>query len=289
MVHRISPSQLRSKIRQAEAKAKKAINDYNRKVRDRNRKVQRAVDNYNRAAGAHNSKVRANRRRLQDELARLSRRSYSRHSRSSTQLYRSFTRVETRFGGEMATDRERRFRDLSERETANSLAALNALEGNADEDQDTGGPGLRETEIGNELRNISPDLDQRWRGALFALDPRNPDAARHFCTSAREIFARFLERHAPDHEVVKAFPNCARTHDERPTRRARIKLLLTRQGLNGPDSEHFVSQNVDDVLGLFRVFNDGTHGSAGRLSLLQLKAVKRRVEDSIFFLVNLVT
>ena len=289
MVRRISPSQLQSKIRQAEAKTKKAINDYNRKIRDRNRKVQRAVDDYNRAARAHNSRVRANRRRLQNELARLSRRSYSSHSRSSTQLYRSFTRVETRFSGDMATDRERRFRDLSERETTNSLAALNALEGNADGDQNADGLGLRETEIGNELRSISPDLDRRWRGALFALDPRNPDAARHFCTSAREILARFLERHAPDHEVVKAFPTCDRTNDRRPTRRARIKLLLTRQGLRGPESEQFASQNVEDILELFRVFNAGTHGSAGRLSLPQLKAVKRRVEDGIFFLVNLVT
>ena len=289
MARKFSSSQLRSKIRQAEAKGRKAISDYNRAVQNHNRKVKRAVDDYNREARAHNTRVRANRRRLQSELTRLSSGGHSSSFRSSSRvLYRSFTRVETRFGTGAATDREFSFLDLSEREAANSLAAANALEGGTTAGRGTETRGLEETKIGDDLLLISPDLDRRWRGALFSLDPRNPDAARHFCTSAREIFTRFLEYHAADDEVVKAFPNCDRAQDGRPTRRTRIKLLLARQGLNGPEPEEFATHDIDNILELFRVFNDGTHGSAGRLSLAQLKVVKRRVEDGILFLASLV-
>ncbi|MXW17804.1 MAG: hypothetical protein F4X60_15920 [Gemmatimonadetes bacterium] len=290
MARRISPSQLRSKLRQLDAKNKKAINDYNRKVREYNRKVRRAVDDYNRTARAHNSRVRANRRRLQNELARLNSRNSHSHIRSSSQnLYRSFTRVETRFGTSTATDRESRFLDSSEREVANSLALVNALEGNATADWGIEHSELQDTKIDGELRSISLDLARRWRGALFALDPRNPDAARHFCTSAREILTGFLELHAPVGEVLNTFPHCDKTTDGVPTRRTRIGLLLRKQGLSWPESEDFATQNVDNVLELFRVFNAGTHGSAGKLSLAQLKVVKQRVEDSILFLANLVS
>ena len=289
MARRFSSSQLRNKIRQAEARRRKAISDYNQAVRNHNRRVKRVVDDYNREVRAHNTRVRANRRRLQNELTRLTTGGYSSSFRSSSRvLYRSFTRVETRFGTGAATDREINFLDLSERETANSLAAANALAEGTTEDGDPETRGLDETEIGDELLLISPDLDRRWRGALYSLDPRNPDAARHFCTSAREIFVRFLEHHAPDDEVVGVFPSCDRTQDGRPTRRSRIKLLLARQGLKGPEPEEFATRDIDNILELFGVFNRGTHGSAGRLSLAQLKVVKRRVEDGILFLASLV-
>ena len=288
MARRITASQLRSKIRQSQARQKRAIDDYNRAVRGHNRKVQRAIGDYNRAVRAHNSKVRAHRQRLRSELARLRGRSSSTYSSSARVLYQSFTRIETRFGSATATDREKSFLEASEREAANSLAVANALEGNEAEDQGGESSALGDTLIDDELRRISPDLDRRWRGALFSLSPWNPDAARHFCTSAREVFTRFLDLHAPDHDVVRAFPTCDMAPNGRPTRRMRLKLLLLGQGLDGPESEEFASRDVDNVLELFRVFNDGTHGSAGTFSLAQLVTVKRRVEDSILFLASLV-
>lgn len=38
----------------------------------------------------------------------------------------------------------------------------------------------------------------RWKGALFSLSPTNPDAAQHFCTSAREVLTSMLDIAAPD-------------------------------------------------------------------------------------------
>jgi len=291
MGRRVSASQLKSMIRQAEAKQKKAIDDYNRAVRKHNREVNRAIENYNRAVRSHNAKVRANRQRLRTELARLkSGATRSTPIRSSSYvLYETFTRVELRVEASRPSEWQDRFLDLSERETANSVAVVNALNGLATADDQEEFARLTDTVITDELRVVSPDLDERWRGALFAMDPRNPDAARHFCTSAREVFTRFLELHAPDADVLSAFPTCDRAPDGRPTRRTRIRLLLTRHGMAAAEYEDFVDQDVENILDLFHVLNDGTHGSAGRYSLTQLGAVKRRVEHGVVFLANLVS
>ncbi|WP_312794617.1 hypothetical protein [Tianweitania sp.] len=39
---------------------------------------------------------------------------------------------------------------------------------------------------------------------MYALNPVNTDAARHFCTSVREIFTEILDRWADDKAVVAA-------------------------------------------------------------------------------------
>ena len=175
--------------------------------------------------------------------------------------------------------------ELSEKEDANSLDVMNALlaDESAGADDD---PELRATSIGTELEGISEDLHSRWRGALFALHPQNPDASRHFCSSAREILTGIIDRALPDDTVKSADPTCALTSDGRVTRRAKIEFALASKGTgNGPLAD-FVHQNVDNVLELFRVFNDGAHGSAGRFDLSRLAAIKRRAEDSIKFLLS---
>ena len=48
-----------------------------------------------------------------------------------------------------------------------------------------------------------------------------------------------------------------------------------------------MNEDVEDILGLFRVFNDGTHGAAGRFDLDELVAVKERAESGIRFLHHL--
>ncbi|BBO76182.1 hypothetical protein DSCW_35990 [Desulfosarcina widdelii] len=181
-----------------------------------------------------------------------------------------------------------RILDLSERETANSVTVANRLSGmepEADEQVD----GLQDAALGDQLRNISVDLDNRWKGAVFALNPTNPDAARHFCTSAREIFTQLLVIKAPDASVISLIPDCDRTEHGRPTRRAKIRYFLHRKGMIEESLEDFVEQDIENILQLFRVFNDGTHGSAGTFDFRQLSAIKKRVEDGIMFLTELIT
>ncbi len=287
MAKRINLSQFRSKLRQIESKRKQAINKYNQEVRKHNQKVQRAVSNYNNEVRKYNARVRANRQRIINELNRLNSRTIIRHEvlRTSTiALNTSYQALEARepdiqrmaFGNE--------FLDLSEKENANSLAVSNALEDEESQASPDSDESLSSTEITNELSRISPDLDSRWRGALYSLSPQNPDASRHFCTSAREIFVHILDHYAPDNAVLAQFPECEKTENGYPTRRWKVKHILVKAGIISEEAVDFVDEDVRNVLQLFRVFNDGTHGSAGKFELSKLTAIKQRVESGITYL-----
>ena len=281
MTRRISASQLRSKFRQAAQKRKQAINRYNQAVR-----------RYNQQVRAHNSRVRAQRRRIKSELARLSRQStttrYVVYRTSVYRMHKAYARLEQRTGSlHLGSDYEQAIA-LSGRETANSLEVMNSLLGSEPDSPKEGVADLQSVKLTNELRNISQDLNDRWTGAVFSLSPRNPDAARHFCTSAREIITQILEITAPDQDVTNIFPECERTDQGKPTRRTKIKFILHRKKMTNGALEDFVEQDIDNILQLFRVFNEGTHGSAGKFDLHQLASIKKRVEDGIAFLSQLV-
>jgi hypothetical protein len=286
---RVTPSQLRSQLRRAEQKQRQAINKYNAAVRRFNSESKKATDKYNREVRAHNARVRSNRQRLQREIHRLrspsSTTRYVTYRQSVTTLRTSFERIEASVDVGTWNGDEQLF-DLSEGETANSVAVLNALleepESAATRD------GLQTTAITGELAEISPDLEARWQGALYALHPSNPDAARHFCTSSREILSAILESEAPDDAVLDARPDVERTNDGRITRRARVRFCLEKSGVFDEEFVQFVEDDIDNIVALFREFNDGTHGSAGRFTLSQLAAIKKRVEDAILFLNRIV-
>ena len=64
----------------------------------------------------------------------------------------------------------------------------------------------------------------------------------------------------------------------------RVGYLLRKSGADYESLRRFVETDVDDVMKLFRVFNDATHGDAGALDMNALHALKRRVEGAIRFL-----
>ena len=187
MARRISRAQLQSKLRQAQAQQRRAVNERNTRVR----RLRQSVDKYNRKVRTHNARVRSNAARLRRELERLSRAPASRNSRVS--VYRqsvvtvreSFQQLEAAAVANGWTE-DAWFLDHGEGEVANSIAVLNAFNDGSlihnvgDHQLDE----IRATAIEDQLALVDPELDSRWRGALFALDPRNPDAARHFCTSS---------------------------------------------------------------------------------------------------------
>lgn len=292
MARRYSASQLRSKLRQIQSKQRQAINQYNGAVRRYNRAVRAAVDQYNRAVRAHNARVRSNRQRLKAELVRLSRQRTARQYvtfRSSVEtLQQSYARLDLHADSRSHQTAYNYLVDLSEREAANSASVANALFGGAPDNADeVPADGLRAAPLGEVLREISPDLYDRWAGAVFAMNPANPDAARHFCTSAREIFTRVLDLCAPDDQVLATLTDCPCTDQGKPTRRSKIKYLLHQKELSDEPLEEFVEADIDNVVELFRVFNDGTHGSAGAFNQSQLSAIRKRVEDGIMFLTQI--
>lgn len=291
MVRRVTPSQLKNMLRQAQNKQKQAINKYNQEASRHNQKVKQAVNKYNQEVRTYNSRVRANRQRVKSEIARLNRQStttrYTVFRTSVHTLHTTYTRLEQRAETKTLGERYNSMLDLSEREAANNLEVMNSLLGTEVETEKPTDD-LMDVTLTEELRNISEDLHDRWRGAIFSLSPRNPDAARHFCTSVREIFTEILETKAPDTDVISLMPDCELTDQGKPTRRAKIKFFLHRKGTTDDTLEEFIEQDMENIVELFRVFNDGTHGSAGKFNLHQLSSIKKRVEDGISFLSQLV-
>lgn len=289
MPRKMTPSQIRSAIRQAQNKQKQSIDKYNREVRQHNQKVKQTVNNYNNEVRRHNARVRANRKKIVSELRRLQSSNSVRYQviqTSAITLNNYYERLDA--GGTTLenVNHGNEFLDLSERENANSLALSNILESETDESNINPSDLLR-TEIDGILQKLSPDLSNRWRGALFSLNPQNPDAARHFCTSAREVFVQILDMNAPDEKVLVKYPSCDTTPSGQPTRKEKIRYLLGRCGLLTAEAVDFVDEDVKNVLALFRVFNDGTHGSSGKFGLNKLMSIKTRVEDGITYLFSI--
>ena len=287
MARRINLSQFKSQLRKLEQQNKNAIRDVNREISKYNRNVKKAVNDYNREVRNYNSKVRANRQKIHRELNRLKNSNvssrYTVYVKTVYSFNDAYERINEDWERTQLTSTQQEMLEYFEQENLNSLSLMNILTGNeTDETYDS--DDLQSSRL-DELISISSDLDKRWRGALFSLNPVNPDAARHFCTSSREILNQIIETTAPDELVFEALPDCAKTERGNPTRRSKIKYLLTRKGLTGEAVEEFVEQDIKNIHELFRIFNDGTHGSAGKFEYTKLKAIKKRVEDGILFLI----
>jgi hypothetical protein len=311
MVRRVTPAQFdamrREQVRKYNQEVdrvnranKKAVDDYNRHVRRhndavnreisaRNQNAQRAVAKYNQAVRAHNTKVRSDRTKLQQQINALRSRptnsAYANVQASTYDLHDHYERIAQQpaysdvYGDLVA---------LSERESGNSVSVTETLLDTAPGDTPAE-EATEDTGIIDYLSGFSQDLCDRWRGAVFALNPINPDAGRHFCTSAREIFTEILERWAQDEEVIAADPDCQRTPQGKPTRRAKITYLLARRHAATSEMIGFVEADIDNIVQLFGVFNEATHGEAGRHGFAKLRAIRQRVAGGIMFLAAVAT
>lgn len=254
---------------------KRVVENHNRRVRQENQAAKTAVARYNQSVRTHNAAVERDRQRRLSALKASTSPRYVEVRQSTFDLsdrYEEVWRTDTANTDLLA---------LSEREAANSAQvaeALGSAEPAAPEPQ--GDTGVLEY-----LQGFSAELGDRWRGALFALSPNNPDAGRHFCTSAREIIADILERTAPDEDVIAEEPECDRVANTgQPTRRAKLTFLLRRKGAATSAMVRFVDKDIDDVIQLFRVFNEATHGPAGKHGFARLQTIRQRVEGGIMFL-----
>ena len=285
MPRRVSTSQLRSRLRQAEAKRRQVVQRHKNEVRRYNSERKRQIDAYYRAVRSYNNRLRSNHHRLQSALQRLARQpatvQFASLRQSSLSLSTAYQQLDSGSADPFLSD-------LAERETANSVSVINALLGDDEHTQDNVDD-LATSGIIDSLSNFSEDLAMRWSGAIFALNPANPDAARHFCTSAREIIAGILDMEAPNEDVLAKFPDCQVTERGTPTRRAKVHYCLDRIGLANVFLEGFVEANIKDLSTLFSDLNSGAHGSAGKFTLEQLATVKSRVEDALDFICEIVS
>lgn len=276
MVKRISTSQLKSELRRLQSKQRNAINNFNREVRKYNTQVRKV-----------NTEIRRNRQIIIRELNKLNASNNTSYIASVKVLNRCYQNITYNYNSLSFTcNKQEDFYDLIEKENANSLITANVL--NGEEELPDVDVSLNDSIIGDKLKLLSSDLNDRWYGALFSLNPKNPDAARHFCTSSREIFTDIFTNYVSDEEVFNMFPNCEKTDRGNATRRWKIKYFLNKKGIELDGADVFIDMDIENILELYHVLGDGTHGNAGRYSIVQLKSIKKRVEDGIMFLCNIV-
>lgn len=300
MVRRVTPAEYKRLIEQQNRKIKKQVDDYNRaekkrvddynrKVKDHNRKVNRSIDEYNRQARQYNSAQRTKRTQLNNAIQRFNQSNSSVIYTSSTILRESTTLLEERFNHLSDYTETNELNNSSPvlidypvQETNNSVQLYNSISG-FDSGEYIPPSELQRTVVEDNLFQISDELGKRWGGAIYSLNPQNPDAARHFCTSVREIFIKLIDIKAPDENVLFFNPNCG-IHNGRPNRRSKIQYLLHRKSLEFTALENFVDADIENLLDFFKTLNDGTHGSAGTFDVQQLLKIKKRAEDSIIFI-----
>lgn len=282
MAKKFNASQFKSQIRRIQSQQNQALRKLDTAVRKYNSEMKKQVNAYNKFVREYNASVRHNRQIIEREARKLN--SYSNGQMSSyrmsvstmQQWYHSVNQV---YGeGVEITPAQNHILNLIEEEQATSLITANAVENDSAPEVDT-----QNIELGNKLQIISIDLHNRWKGAIFALNPENPDASRHFCTSAREIFTEFIECKAPDKEVFAYNPSCERTKQGNATRREKIRYMMRNVDMDNSVIE-FADANIQNILELFHVLSDGTHGASGRYEFNKLIQVKKRVEQGINFL-----
>jgi len=274
MAKHFNASQFRSQLRRIE-------NQMNREIRKYNTEVNRAISKYNSAVREYNSSVRRNRQIVSRELSKLQSQTTTRNSYtiSLSAMQRHYSQVGAIYSeGAEVTPAQERILDLIEQEQANSIITANVIENNIAPEENT-----EDVEIGNKLSAVSQDLLHRWQGAVFALNPQNPDAARHFCTSTRELFTDFIELKAPDKDVFEFNPNAEKTDRGNATRKEKIKYMMRNFCFDNCVVD-FTDSNIENILQLFHVLSNATHGEAGRYEMSKLRQVKKRVEQGINFL-----
>lgn len=273
---KFSASHFKSQIRQAQHKAERQLkNELNQASRKIERDINREIRNYN-------SKMQHNRQIVLRELKKLQTHSTmtirSSYTISLDAMQKHYVTIGNVYQNESLTPQQEYILNLIEQEQANGLITANVVENN-----DFPAENTDDIEIGAKLQHVSDDLNNRWKGAVFAINPQNPDAARHFCTSAREIFTEFIELKAPDDAVFQYNPNCQKTNQGNATRREKIKYMMRNSNMD-ESVISFAESDITNILELFHVLSDGTHGPAGRYSYQNLLQVKKRVEQGIYFL-----
>ncbi len=272
---------------------KRQIDSYNREVQKVNSANKNAVDNYNRQVRTYNSNQSQRRANLERALRQLNSTPYTtRVIHTTTEITKSTQVLTTSydvFNRSLSEPNNYRSENeiltyWPEKETTNSVELCNSLNGYYT--QDISSDFLNISEIETSLSKLSSDLGKRWKGALFSLNHNNPDASRHFCASVREILIKVLDIKAPDDRVSSELLECE-YYDGKPNRRSKIKYILKGNSISFLSFENFINVDVQDIINLFEVLNSGTHGISGKLNIQQLIQLKKRVEDSIQFILKL--
>lgn len=189
---------------------KRVVEDHNRRVRQNNQNAAAAVNKYNSAVRAHNAQVERDRQRRISALRAISSTNYVEVRQSTFDLSERFDSVERSAGTASYAD----LLALSEREASNSATVAEALVA----DEPKAPESAQDTGILEYLAGFSRDLCDRWRGALFSLNPVNPDAAG----ISAPVCAKSSRKSSTSGPTTTTSANPTRTANSRPTVRRHV-------------------------------------------------------------------
>lgn len=257
------------------------MNRLNSQIKQSERKIKQSINNYNSAVRKYNANVRSARVKINNDLNKLKRiNNSSKYYVTSNSVHRVYNQITEAY--EFGNINEKIYDDI-ERENENNLELANVVLNNSEIDNSN--VNLNQSEISSMLLNISQDLKARWDGALFSLSPSNPEAARHFCTSTREILKVLIDDGINNKEVVQDNPNCEKSpNGSTPSRRSKVIYAMKKKGYSDKLVAEFAVEDIENTISLITELSNGTHGSANKYSIDQLKSFKKRFENSIYFI-----
>jgi hypothetical protein len=139
--------------------------------------------------------------------------------------------------------------------------------------------------IDKNLPQLGSGYTKMWVGAKQALTSTNPDRVRHFSASVRELMTQLLHKMAPDQQIRQWSTSPDDFANDKPTRRARLNYIC--RALNDGAYSNFLSKDITAMIGLFDLFQVGTHGVEPDLNDDQLFAIQFRVESTMRFLLEI--
>jgi len=133
----------------------------------------------------------------------------------------------------------------------------------------------------DETERVVAETEPLWliplKGAEESFLSANPEKVRHTITSLRELLTQILHRFAPDDMVHEQLPEGKWYHEGKPTRRARLMVILTKK--HGSDLLlDFLDKDIDAALEMFELFQQGTHEIVSNISPAELKFILARAK-----------
>lgn len=143
---------------------------------------------------------------------------------------------------------------------------------------------IREKGLEGLLFELDPGLPKMLEGMREAYDAKGADWVRHFSVSARELFTHVMHILAPDKQLKEWSTSTSDYHNGKPTRQARLRYIC--RHVNVGEFTAFTEADCKAIQQFIDLFQNGTHAVSIKLSSSQLRAMKTRIETSIYYLIE---
>ncbi len=141
-----------------------------------------------------------------------------------------------------------------------------------------------ELSLQKKLSQVDSRLIRLWEGAKQTIKSDNPDKARHFSISIRELLTHVLHKLAPNEEIRRWTSEEEYFHEGNPTRKARLMYICRK--ISAEPFERFFEKDVAATLEFMDLFQDGTHAVQPSMTDKHLQAFKARAEATIKYILE---